>query len=364
MQEIACRGLWWRLSSPMRKPRQFLLGDAGQANVYHVVSRTVGREILFGDGERETFRKILFKQLKFSGLRCLAWCFMGNHFHLLLEVPDKGAALEALSDDEVLGRLDLLKGEYSARMLRGEVDLCRQNGNAQGVEEIVARVRGRLFDLSRFMKELKMKMTAAYNAAHGRRGALWEGRFKSVLVDGSEATRAVAAYIDLNPVRAGLVEEPQDYRWCSYAAAVAGFKGARSGIASAVTGKRGSPWRVVAGEYRKLLFGHGLEKVGGDTSEGRQKRKGGFSAGRIEQVWREGGRLPLAAALRCRVRYFTDGAVLGGKAFVDGFFEGRREQFGSRRETGARPMRGAHWGGIRSLRDLRVEPVSLPGGAA
>ena len=54
----------------------------------HVVSRTAGREILFEEAEKETFTKILFKQLKFSGLGIYAWCFMGNHFHLLLEVHD------------------------------------------------------------------------------------------------------------------------------------------------------------------------------------------------------------------------------------------------------------------------------------
>ena len=48
----------------------------------HVVSRTAGQEILFGDAEKETFSRILFKQLKFSGLRALAWCFMGNHLSL------------------------------------------------------------------------------------------------------------------------------------------------------------------------------------------------------------------------------------------------------------------------------------------
>ena len=168
------------------------------------------------------------------------------------------------------------------------------------------------------------------------------------------------AWFDLNPVRAGLVENPEDYRWCSYAAAIAGVKGARSGLARAVTGKTGSPWRNVSAEYRKLLFGAGLEKVGGATPEGRQQRKSGFSAEQIESVWREGGRLPLAAALRYLVRYFTDGAVLGGKAFVDTFFENKRGQFGPRRQSGARPLRGAQWGSIRTLRDLRVEPVTVP----
>ena len=345
----------------MRKPRSFFLGEAGQANVYHVVTRTAARELLFGDREREAFRGILFRQLRFSGLRLLAWCLMGNHVHLLLEVPDREAALEGLSEEDVLGRLGALKGEYSTRVLLGQAKLYQENGHAEGVSEIAARVRARLFDLSAFMKELKMKMTGAFNAMHGRRGTLWEGRFKCVLVEGGEALRATAAYIDLNPVRAGLVENPEDYRWCSYAAAVAGVRGARSGLARAVSGAAGAPWRAVSGEYRKLLFGYGLEKPGGATPEGREKRKAGFSAEQIERAWREGGKLPLAAALRCRVRYFTDGAVLGGEAFVDAFFERQRQHFGPRRESGARRMRGADWGAIRALRDLRLEPVAPPG---
>lgn len=345
----------------MRKPRGFFLGEAGRANVYHVVTRTVAREILFEDEERETFRKILLKQLKFSGLRCLSWCLMGNHIHLLVEVPDKEVALAGWTEADLLNRLETLKGEYSTRLLLNQARMFRDNGHTEGVKEVAERIRARLFDLSIFMKELKMKLTAAFNAMHERRGTLWEGRFKSALVEGGEALRAVAAYIDLNPVRAGLVKNPEDYRWCSYAAAVAGFKGARSGLARAVTGKAGSPWRVVAREYRKLLFGHGQQRVGGSTVDGRQKRKAGFSPERIEQVWQEGGRLPLAAALRCKVRYFTDGGVLGSKTFVDAFFERQREYFGPRRDSGARPLRGAQWGAIRSLRDLRVDPVSLPG---
>jgi len=116
----------------------------------------------------------------------------------------------------------------------------------------------------------------------------------------------------------------------------------------------------VSAEYRKLLFGNGEERIGDDTPDGYQQGRRGFSAAQIEQVWSEGGRLPLAAALRCRVRYFTDGAVLGGKAYVDAFFERNREHFGARRETGARPLRGAQWGEIRTLRDLRVDPLVRP----
>ena len=50
----------------------------------------------------------------------------------------------------------------------------------------------------------------------GRKGMLWEARYKSVLVENGHATRVMAAYIDVNPVRAGMVNDAKDYRWCSY----------------------------------------------------------------------------------------------------------------------------------------------------
>ncbi len=359
----------------MRKTREFLLGPEGQTNYYHVVSRTAGRDILFGDEEKELFRILLLKQLKFSGLKALAWCFMGNHFHLLLEVPDKEAALQGWSEDDFIERLGVLKSEWTSKHTLDEVGRWREIGAQASVRDVAESVRGRLFDLSMFMKELKLKMTLAYNKMHGRRGTLWEGAFKSVLLeppssglrrsggeegagdDGSAALRTVAAYIDLNPVRAGLVGDPEEYRWCSYGAAVAGVRGARQGLCFAVTGRQRVAWRKVAEEYRCLLYAKGEEVEAGHTPDGYEKGKGGFSQEKIREVLEAGGRLPVAVALRCRVRYFTDGAVLGGQKFVDEFFESKKGQFGSRRKDGGRKMRGAQWGGLRVLRDLRADVV-------
>ncbi len=336
----------------MRKRRSFYLGDSDHAdgcNFYHIVVRASGGDALFDADMRDAFREILTRQLQFSGLRCLAWCIMDNHFHLLLEVPHKERALEGWSEDDLLARVAVLQSEYSTKILLGQMQAHQENGEAKQVAQIASRVRARLFDLSAFMKELKMKMTGAYRAAHDRRGTLWEGRFKSLLVERGEALRVMAAYIDLNSVRAGLVDDPKDYRWCSYAAAMRGVKGTRSGLALAVTGKAGSPWRAVSAEYYKLLFGTGS----GDS-------RSGFSARQIKRMLDEGGKLPMAAALRCRVRYFTDGVVLGSEEFVDAFFEHNRSEFGVLREEGARLMRGADWGGLRTLRALRVEAMTLP----
>jgi len=347
----------------MRKPRAFQLGEPGRAHFYHVVSRVAGREILFGDAEREAFMEMLFKQAAFSGLTVIAWCFMGNHFHLLLEVPDQETALAGWTDDELIGRLELLRDDLATRMQLADAAMFRKNGHAEGVAQIAAGVRARLFDLSAFMKEFKMRMTGWYNQKYGREGTLWEGRFRCVLVEGAEALEVVSAYIDLNPLRAGLVTDPLDYRWCGYAAAAGGDENARKGIERAVFGpkearvkgtKRPS-WSKTVAVYRLLLYGLGEERNGGVSVDGTEKAKAGFSPAEIGEVLAVGGKLSLAQALRCRVRYFTAGVVLGSGGFVNRFFEGKREFFGEKRESGARKLRGAEWGDLRTLRDLRVD---------
>ena len=104
-----------------------------------------------------------------------------------------------------------------------------------------------------------------------------------------------------------------------------------------------------------MLYAKGEQVEADQTVDGYEKGKGGFSQERIREVLDSGGRLPVAVALRCRVRYFTNGAVLGGQKFVDEFFEGKKSQFGGRRKDGGCKMRGAERGGLRTLRDLRVE---------
>jgi hypothetical protein len=76
------------------------------------------------------------------------------------------------------------------------------------------------------MKTFKQRATQSYNTRHGRKGTLWEERFKSILIQGhsGNALATVAAYIDLNPVRARIVSDPKDYRFSGYGEAMAGSK--------------------------------------------------------------------------------------------------------------------------------------------
>ncbi len=95
------------------------------------------------------------------------------------------------------------------------------------------------------MKEVKQRITQYINQQYKRTGTLWEGRFRSPIVERTpESILAFSTYLDLNPVRAGIVERPENYRWSGYSAALAGNRIARKGIASIYemnSGKSKSP---------------------------------------------------------------------------------------------------------------------------
>ena len=162
--------------------------------------------------EREKFRAIMRMQERFTGCRVLAYCVMSNHFHILLEVPPMperpdGSGKPGLSDEELLKRLAVYYGQGDVAEVATELEESRKAGDLEWVEKIHARYTYRMYDLSEFMKTLLARFTRWFNRTHERTGTLWEERFKSVIVESGDAARMIAAYIDLNPVRAGMVAE-------------------------------------------------------------------------------------------------------------------------------------------------------------
>jgi putative transposase len=275
----------------MRKTRYLQLGDEGETHCYHVISRTTGRNVLFNYAEKEAFVAILQKRLRFCGLRALAWCFMGNHFHLLLEVLDHKTEVAKLSDRACFDRLKILDDEFATKQLLAQIAQFRAIGNLRGLHDIAEGIRKRLFSLSAFMKEFKMKMTEWYNRRHQRVGTLWEARFKSLIVEGSRALQIVAAYIDLNPLRAKLVTDPLHYRWCSYTAAVKhSDTDAQSAIATIID-QENAHWNTIIADYRLLLYGLGQAQAKAQNPDGIEKEKGGFTPEQIRTVWEKGGAL-------------------------------------------------------------------------
>jgi putative transposase len=239
------------------------------------------------------------------------------------------------------------------------------------VGEIHARFTYRMHDLSEFMKTLLQRFTRWFNRAHERSGTLWEERYKSVIVESGIAARTMAAYIDLNPVRAGMVQDPAEYRWSSYGEAVGGGpkgngKKAREGLVRAWfcdqgMGYEAESWSEVSRLYRRMM-GIALGKKPSPAGVGKPRRSlTKTSAELLESADNETMLKDLAVAkmLRCRVRYFTAGAVIGSKEFVNEVFTEARERFGTKRKDGARAMRGggkAAKGVLWSIRDLRVRP--------
>lgn len=198
-----------------------------------------------------------------------------------------------------------------------------------------------MHDLSWFVRLLKQRFARWYNAFHKTFGTLWAERFTSVIVEGSgEALLATCAYVDLNPVRAKLVEDPKDYRFSGYGEAVGGKSLARRGLESALGAAR-LDWRGAQARYRRCLYAAGtVPKVK------RGNKQGQISHDAAEAVAKQNGELSWAVAL-------TRGGILGTGGFVDRIFELKRDHFPASRTDGARKMRGRDWGELRSLRKLR-----------
>jgi len=323
--------------------------------IYHCMSRVIGREFVLGDEEKEQFRKLMGRCEGFCGVRIVTYAILDNHWHLLVEVP----VHKPLSERSLLERMSLLYTPEFMEEVEAQWRIWRKQGHEKLVKRDQARYEARMGDVSEFMKVLKQRFTQWYNRREDRKGTLWEGRFKSVLVQGKgHPLVTMAAYIDLNAVRAGIVEDPKEYRWCGYGEAVGGGRVARKGLAVVTRSfGHGSEWRVVSRVYRKVLFGAGEES--GRDEHGRPLDRG-FSKKKVAQVIAKNGKLSQYELLRCRVRYFSDGVVLGSKGFVNEVFEAYRgKAFHTKRTEGARVMKGGDWAGLCTARDLRQGPIQV-----
>jgi len=150
--------------------RRARLKLAGQP--WHVIQRGVNRSLCFGtDADRRLYLDLLAEHAAAQKAQVHAYVLMSNHVHLLLTPGDDWA-------------------------------------------------------VSRMMKAIGERYVRQFNKAHRRTGTLWEGRFRSSIVDSQSYLFTCQRYIELNPVRAGLVTHPSQYRWSSYRANAEGVDSA------------------------------------------------------------------------------------------------------------------------------------------
>ncbi len=210
--------------------RKLRLKNDGEG-FYHVGSRCVDRTFRFDDEDKTHIVDQILRMAEFCGMEVNTYSVMTNHFHILLHVLPQGE----LSDDELVARVAALYGQQRAEDCRVAWAAYRRDGGEaamQCLEEERNALLRRMGNLSKYMKELKQWISRDYNKKVGRKGTLWEDRFWSCLLeDSATVLTKVAYYIDSNAVRSGIVDRPEDYKWCGYAQAHAGRKAAQRALA-------------------------------------------------------------------------------------------------------------------------------------
>jgi putative transposase len=297
---------------------------ADEKAVYHVMSRTALDGIPLKDVEKD-FMLDLIKQ--FSALyftEIYGFCLMGNHFHLLVKtIPE-----DRFSDEQIQKRFETYYGD-SREFTPGQIPYLRQ----------------KLSSLSEFVREIKVGFARYYNRRHNRRGYFWGDRFKSVIVDKGETLVNCLAYIDLNPLRAGLVGRPEEYRWNSLGYHLQTenkdqFLSTDFGLEEFNVKDQKERIR----RYRRYVYEAGAidrpdkvqAKVIDPTVVARERNKD-FEISRISRF-------------RHRTRYFTDSGIIGSKEFVWENYQRFKHLFYSKHEKKPKPIKGLD--GMYSLKRL------------
>ena len=181
-----------------RLPRLKVENEVGW---YHLCARVSGWLNWFPFEDRVARQKLLQTIRKYLAVYCCdaaAFCLMGNHYHLIVRF----LPFRILSREELYER---------ARLLYRDPDQVLQS------QRQWQRFNGRIFDVSEFMRNVQQSYTKWYNRRYRRRGSLWGERFKSAILGGQQSILDALLYVELNPVRSGLVERPEDWQWSSAA---------------------------------------------------------------------------------------------------------------------------------------------------
>jgi putative transposase len=197
--------------------------------LYHVISRgNAGGDIYRNNTDRLKHLEWLRKTLILHNVICHAYCLMGNHYHLVIETPDK--------------------------------------------------------NLSFFMRDFNGNYSQWFNVRHKRSGHLFQDRFKSYLVEKEFYFLEVLRYVLLNPVRAKLVDHPKKWRWSSYRAIVGEVDGSQWQNTESIYERFGDDVGSAITNFKKFI-------IGGIKAENPHKSaKNGFILGTdpfVHDVWKK-----------------------------------------------------------------------------
>jgi putative transposase len=212
-------------------------------------------------------------------------------------------------------------------------------------DSLVPSLRLKLSSLSEFMREIKVEFARFYNRRHSRRGYFWGDRFISVIVERGETLINCLAYIDLNPLRAGLVKRPEQYRWNSLGYHVQSNN--RGNFLSTDFGLKEFNFKSKKERirrYRRYVY---------EAGSVNQPEKGNVKVIEdkvLEKERRREFELSRSDRFRYRTRYFTDSGIIGSKEFVAQNYQRFKHLFYSKHEKKPKPIKGL--AGMYSLKRL------------
>jgi len=213
----------------MPTPRNLIV-DEREVGTYHCISRCVRQERLFGRGlehRRDWIERRIAELQAAMAIDIVAWNILSNHLHLIVTIrPDLVASW---SDAEVAERYCRMCPGRWKRRRKGIPD--DQGPTPEEISAItsnperLAVARERLSSLSWFMRELKTPISRLSNLEDGVKGAFWDQRFRSIRILDELALLVITIYVDLNAVRAGMVDRPEDTPHGSISERVAAISG-------------------------------------------------------------------------------------------------------------------------------------------
>ena len=295
-----------------------------QKTVYHVMSRTALDGFPLEDIEKDFMLDLIRRYSSLYLVEILGFCLMGNHFHILVRMfPEY-----KFTDEDIKKRYEAFYGDERVF-----------------TDGWIPSLRDKLSNLSEFVREIKVGFTRYYNKRHNRRGYFWGDRFKSVIVENGETLINCLAYIDLNPLRAGLVERPEEYRWNSLGYHIQ--TGNKDDFLSLDFGLK--EFGVLDPEERLKSYRRYVYEAGAVNRPEKGKTKV-IDDKILEKERNREFELSRSDRFRYRTRYFTDSGIIGSKEFVSENYRRFKGVFMSKREKIPRPVAGLD--GVYSLKRL------------
>ena len=278
---------------------------------YHLLNRVAGdaEYFPFGDVEKEQFIRLVSEVSRLYTIELLSVVVMSNHYHIVCAAP-----AELPSKSEVMEHWRAYYGGGSdvsgpAGAKRGGAARAEPNWDDPATVEALSR---RMRDISSFVKDVQQRFTCWFNRtrAKRRRGTLWADRFKNVILEGETALWECLKYVEMNPVRARLCEDPGEYRFSTW---------------GRLAGSGAHPFESNLVRHLRLYLGEAagrmadrevIRELRADMARVAAAERGATSEEifEAERAARQGD--GFALSVKRRVRYWSDGAVIGSKLFV------------------------------------------------